>query len=120
MPFDQYERTTAHLGERYQQFVILALGDIILVPTLQVSRGEFAGLRVAALFCAFAIMLLLWQVYVFRAGELLEAGAPGGPSGAGGSVHPSGDAGRCGRHGGLVRPGRHPADRQDTGGVAPY
>ncbi|MEU4474614.1 low temperature requirement protein A [Micromonospora sp. NPDC023888] len=75
VPFDQYERTTAHLGERYQQFVILALGDIILVPTLQVSRGEFAGLRIAALFCAFAIMLLLWQVYVFRAGELLEAGA---------------------------------------------
>ncbi|MBQ1013609.1 low temperature requirement protein A [Micromonospora sp. M51] len=78
VPFDQYERTTAHLGERYQQFVILALGDIILVPTLQVSRGEFTGLRVAALFCAFAVMLLLWQIYVFRAGELLEAGARAG------------------------------------------
>ncbi|MCG5442082.1 low temperature requirement protein A [Micromonospora sp. NIE79] len=75
VPSEQYERTTAHLGERYQQFIILALGDIILVPTLQVSRGPLAGLRVAALFCAFAIMLLLWQVYVFRAGELLEAGA---------------------------------------------
>ncbi|MCG5468117.1 low temperature requirement protein A [Micromonospora sp. LAH09] len=75
VPLDQYERTTGHLGERYQQFIILALGDIILVPTLQVSRGPLAGLRVAALFCAFAVMLLLWQVYVFRAGELLEAGA---------------------------------------------
>ncbi|MBQ1019662.1 low temperature requirement protein A [Micromonospora sp. D93] len=75
VPVDQYERTTAHLAERYQQFIILALGDIILVPTLQVSRGPLAGLRVAALICAFAIMLLLWQVYVFRAGELLEAGA---------------------------------------------
>ncbi|WP_410817495.1 low temperature requirement protein A [Micromonospora sp. 050-3] len=75
VPSEQYERTTAHLGERYQQFIILALGDIILVPTLQVSRGPLAGLRVAALLCAFAIMLLLWQVYVFRAGELLEAGA---------------------------------------------
>lgn len=75
VPVDQYERTTAHLGERYQQFIILALGDIILVPTLQVSRGPLARLRVAALICAFAIMLLLWQVYVFRAGELLEAGA---------------------------------------------
>ncbi|MBQ0977210.1 low temperature requirement protein A [Micromonospora sp. M61] len=75
VPLDQYERTTGHLGERYQQFVILALGDIILVPTLQVSKGELAGLRVTALFGAFAMMLLLWQVYVFRAGELLEAGA---------------------------------------------
>ncbi|WP_433549981.1 low temperature requirement protein A [Micromonospora zamorensis] len=75
VPLDQYERTTGHLGERYQQFVILALGDIILVPTLQVSKGELAGLRVIALFGAFAMMLLLWQIYVFRAGELLEAGA---------------------------------------------
>ncbi|MEU1394675.1 low temperature requirement protein A [Micromonospora zamorensis] len=75
VPLDQYERTTGHLGERYQQFVILALGDIILVPTLQVSKGELAGLRVTALFGAFAMMLLLWQIYVFRAGELLEAGA---------------------------------------------
>ncbi|MET8467129.1 low temperature requirement protein A [Micromonospora zamorensis] len=75
VPLDQYERTTGHLGERYQQFVILALGDIILVPTLQVSKGELAGLRVTALFGAFAMMLLLWQVYVFQAGELLEAGA---------------------------------------------
>ncbi|MET7959122.1 low temperature requirement protein A [Micromonospora zamorensis] len=75
VPLDQYERTTGHLGERYQQFVILALGDIILVPTLQVSRGDLAGLRVTALFGAFAMMLLLWQIYVFRAGELLEAGA---------------------------------------------
>ena len=75
VPLDQYERTTGHLGERYQQFVILALGDIILVPTLQVSKGQLAGLRVTALFGAFAMMLLLWQVYVFQAGELLEAGA---------------------------------------------
>jgi low temperature requirement protein LtrA len=75
VPLDQYDRTTAHLGERYQQFVILALGDIILVPTLELSRSEFDRLRIAALLCAFAIMLLLWQIYVFRAGELLETSA---------------------------------------------
>ncbi|MDG4781786.1 low temperature requirement protein A [Micromonospora sp. WMMD961] len=78
VPIDQYERTTGHLGERYQQFVILALGDIILVPTIRVSRTDLDGIRITALFCAFAVMLLLWQVYVFRAGELLEAGARGG------------------------------------------
>ncbi|WP_433124396.1 low temperature requirement protein A [Micromonospora sp. CA-240977] len=72
VPLDQYDRTTAHLGERYQQFVILALGDIILVPTLEVSRSEFDRLRIVALLCAFAIMLLLWQIYVYRAGELRE------------------------------------------------
>ncbi|MEU7974036.1 low temperature requirement protein A [Micromonospora sp. NPDC049089] len=78
VPIDQYERTTGHLGERYQQFVILALGDIILVPTMRVSRTDLDGIRVTALFCAFGLMLLMWQVYVFRAGELLEAGARAG------------------------------------------
>ncbi|MEU8179349.1 low temperature requirement protein A [Micromonospora sp. NPDC049044] len=79
VPLDQYDRTTAHLGERYQQFVILALGDIILVPTLQLSRSEFDRLRIIALLCAFAIMLLLWQIYVYRAGELLETAAASVP-----------------------------------------
>ncbi|MEU7847933.1 low temperature requirement protein A [Micromonospora parva] len=73
VPLTQYGRTTEHLGERYQQFIILALGDIILVPTLQVSRGHLDQLRLASLLCAFAVMLLLWQIYVFRAGELLVA-----------------------------------------------
>ncbi|MEU4556343.1 low temperature requirement protein A [Micromonospora violae] len=79
VPLDQYDRTTAHLGERYQQFVILALGDIILVPTLELGRSEFDRLRITALICGFVIMLLLWQIYVFRAGELLETAAASVP-----------------------------------------
>ncbi|MET8358573.1 low temperature requirement protein A [Micromonospora sp. NPDC005171] len=79
VPLDQYDRTTAHLGERYQQFVILALGDIILVPTLELSRSEFDRLRIIALLCAFAIMLLLWQIYVYRAGELRETASASMP-----------------------------------------
>ncbi|MFI6063945.1 low temperature requirement protein A [Micromonospora sp. NPDC051227] len=73
VPIAQYKRITGHLGERYQQFVILALGDIILLPTLQVSRSELDPFRIAALLGAFATMLLLWQIYAFRAGELLTA-----------------------------------------------
>ncbi|MGC5288581.1 low temperature requirement protein A [Micromonospora sp. DT231] len=73
VPIDQYKRITGHLGERYQQFVILALGDIVLLPTLQVSRGDLEFFRVLALLCAFATMLLLWQIYVFRASELMVA-----------------------------------------------
>ncbi|MBQ0900985.1 low temperature requirement protein A [Micromonospora sp. U21] len=74
VPIEQYDRTTGHLAERYQQFIILALGDIILVPTLEVSRNQFDRFRLTALFCAFAIMLLLWQVYVFRANQFRLAG----------------------------------------------
>ncbi|RKR92211.1 low temperature requirement protein LtrA [Micromonospora pisi] len=73
VPVAQYMRTTGHLGERYQQFVILALGDIILLPILQVSRGHLDFLRLIALLCAFTTMLLLWQIYAFRAGELVRA-----------------------------------------------
>ncbi|MEO3743602.1 low temperature requirement protein A [Plantactinospora sp. B5E13] len=79
VPVDQYTRTTGHLGERYQQFVILALGDIILLPILQVSRSHLEFFRVVALLCAFTTMLLLWQVYAYRAGELvLAAGSKAG------------------------------------------
>ncbi|MGQ5261256.1 low temperature requirement protein A [Micromonospora sp. ZYX-F-536] len=75
VPLEQYDRTTEHLGERYQQFIILALGDIILVPILEVSQMDLDRLRLSALLCAFATMLLLWQIYVFQAGKLLKAGA---------------------------------------------
>ncbi|MEU4370317.1 low temperature requirement protein A [Micromonospora chersina] len=76
VPFAQYEKTTEHLGERYQQFVILALGDVILVPTLEISRSEFTLARSAAFLSAFAAMLLLWQIYVLGAGDIVRTTAP--------------------------------------------
>ncbi|WP_262282964.1 low temperature requirement protein A [Micromonospora sp. MA102] len=77
VPFAQYEKTTDHLGERYQQFIILALGDVILVPTLEINRSEFTLARSAAFVTAFASMLLLWQIYVLRAGSIVRTTAPG-------------------------------------------
>ncbi|PWU45816.1 hypothetical protein DLJ47_33810 [Micromonospora sp. S4605] len=71
VPLGQYEQTTAHLGERYQQFVILALGDIILAPTLKISTAEFTPARLAAFLVAFLTMLLLWQIYVLGSGAIL-------------------------------------------------
>ncbi|MFD0784749.1 low temperature requirement protein A, partial [Micromonospora azadirachtae] len=72
VPVDQYEKVTEHLGERYQQFVILALGDIILVPTLKISVSDFAAPRLAGFVTAFITMLLLWQLYVYRSGSILN------------------------------------------------
>ncbi|WP_410808892.1 low temperature requirement protein A [Micromonospora sp. 067-2] len=68
VPVEQYEKTAEHLAERYQQFLILALGDIILVPTLEISTADFTRARLGAFLTAFVTMLLLWQMYVFRAG----------------------------------------------------
>ncbi|TDC37536.1 low temperature requirement protein A [Micromonospora sp. 15K316] len=72
VPLDQYEKVTEHLGERYQQFVILALGDIILVPTLKISSSDFAPSRMVGFLIVFVTMLLLWQLYVYRSGSILK------------------------------------------------
>ncbi|WP_446217801.1 low temperature requirement protein A [Micromonospora sp. IBHARD004] len=72
VPVGQYEKTTEHLGERYQQFVILALGDVILVPTLEINTADFTRARLAAFLAAFVTMLLLWQIYVLGAGSIVR------------------------------------------------
>ncbi|MEU4479636.1 low temperature requirement protein A [Micromonospora sp. NPDC023966] len=76
VPVAQYENTTEHLGERYQQFIILALGDIILVPTLEINAADFTRARWVAFLSAFAAMLLLWQIYVLGAGAIVRTTAP--------------------------------------------
>jgi low temperature requirement protein LtrA len=71
VPLDQYGKAGEHLGERYQQFMILALGDLILVPTIRYSQTEPSAARTTAFLVTFANALLLWQIYVYRAGSLL-------------------------------------------------
>lgn len=71
VPLDQYGKAGEHLGERYQQFMILALGDLILVPTIKYSQTEPSAARTTAFLVTFAETLLLWQVYVYRAGSVL-------------------------------------------------
>ncbi|GAA5198633.1 low temperature requirement protein A [Rugosimonospora acidiphila] len=72
VPLSQYETAGRHLGERYQQFMILTLGDLIVVPALKFGQTGFSGLRTAALLAAFAATALLWQIYVFRIGLRFE------------------------------------------------
>jgi low temperature requirement protein LtrA len=72
VPLNQYDKASEHLGERYQQFIILALGDLVLVPTLKIGIAGFSGVRVAAFLLLLATTLLFWQVYVHRAGALLQ------------------------------------------------
>ncbi|WP_348651083.1 low temperature requirement protein A [Micromonospora sp. WMMD812] len=60
-----------HLSERYRQVVIIALGETILISGLQIGSYGAERERVAALLVSFAITVLLWQIYFYRAGELL-------------------------------------------------
>ncbi|MEH1014366.1 low temperature requirement protein A [Micromonospora sp. CPCC 206060] len=73
VPMSQYRVAADHLAERYQQFFTLALGDLILVTVLTYADNDLTGGRTAALLAAFAATVLLWQIYVYRAGALLQA-----------------------------------------------
>jgi low temperature requirement protein LtrA len=73
VPLEQYGKAGEHLGERYQQFMILALGDLILVPTIKYSQTEPSAARTCAFLAAFGTTLLIWQIYVYRAGALLRS-----------------------------------------------
>jgi low temperature requirement protein LtrA len=73
VPTSQYEVAADHLAERYQQFFTLSLGDLILVTSLSYAGSEFTADRTGAFLVAFATTVLLWQIYVHRAGALLQA-----------------------------------------------
>lgn len=73
IPRSQYGLAAEHLAERYQQFFTLALGDLILLPTLIYAGGGFALDRTVAFVLTFVTTVLLWQIYRQRAGVLLQA-----------------------------------------------
>jgi low temperature requirement protein LtrA len=68
------------VAERVRQFFIIALGELILVTGLTVtsSSGSGAG-REAAVVVAFATTVLLWRIYIYRAGEVLGAAVAAAP-----------------------------------------
>ncbi|MEV4543348.1 low temperature requirement protein A [Micromonospora echinaurantiaca] len=60
-----------HLAERYQQFFLIALGETILVAGFAYSPGPYYGTRVVAFGVALATSIVLWRIYVQRAGQIL-------------------------------------------------
>ncbi|MGW4465721.1 low temperature requirement protein A [Micromonospora sp. NPDC004704] len=60
-----------HLAERYQQFLLITLGESILVIGLTFSGSSFAIDRTTAFLVAFLTSVLIWRVYFHQAGHLL-------------------------------------------------
>ncbi|MEV4630404.1 low temperature requirement protein A [Micromonospora sp. NPDC049523] len=60
-----------HLAERYQQFLLVTLGESVLVIGLTFSGASFALDRSTAFLVAFLTTVLLWRVYFHQAGHLL-------------------------------------------------
>lgn len=80
---DQWTIAGGHLAERCQLFVIIALGESVLLTGNSLSHEPELTVAVAAAFAlAFSISVLMWWVYFSRAGRATEifeqARNPGG------------------------------------------
>ncbi|MBQ0980312.1 low temperature requirement protein A [Micromonospora sp. M61] len=62
-----------HLAERYQQFLLIALGEAIFVIGLAFSGSEFHADQTGGFVLALASTVLLWRIYFHAAGGVLDA-----------------------------------------------
>ncbi|WP_329100985.1 low temperature requirement protein A [Micromonospora sp. NBC_01699] len=60
-----------HLAERYQQFLIIALGESIFVLGLTFSSSDFTVDQATAFGLGLLTTVLLWRIYFHRAGRVL-------------------------------------------------
>lgn len=61
-----------HLAERYQQFLLIALGEAIFVIGLAFSGSEFRIEQTGGFALALTTTVLLWRIYFHVAGGLLD------------------------------------------------
>jgi low temperature requirement protein LtrA len=66
------------LAERYQQFIVIGLGETILLTGLTFAT-DFRPEEVAPTVVSFATTMLFWQLYFHRAGSLLPAAIEAAP-----------------------------------------
>lgn len=66
-----------HLAERYQQFYLVAIGETILVSGLTFTRSPGGWQSIVAFSAALATSVLLWRIYVQRAGQILGEAVTG-------------------------------------------
>ncbi|RKR89637.1 low temperature requirement protein LtrA [Micromonospora pisi] len=59
------------VAERYRQLLIIALGVSIFTAGLTLSPDNYTSHRIAAFGVAFATVVLMWRIYIYRAGEIL-------------------------------------------------
>jgi low temperature requirement protein LtrA len=73
MPMSQWQIEGAHFGERFQLFVIIALGESVVLAGVTASETGLSIDVVAALLLAFLSSTALWWLYFGQvAGTVLE------------------------------------------------
>ncbi|MGQ5263194.1 low temperature requirement protein A [Micromonospora sp. ZYX-F-536] len=76
-PSSELPSAAEHLAERHRQFFIIALGELILVSASTLGGEGFAPYRTTAFVVSMATTVLLWRIYLYRAGELSAAAIAG-------------------------------------------
>jgi low temperature requirement protein LtrA len=61
-----------HLGERYQQFFLIVLGESIASAGLAVDAAGLQPAQVAAFAVSVTTTVLIWRIYFYRAGLILS------------------------------------------------
>ncbi|OKJ46688.1 hypothetical protein AMK25_06085 [Micromonospora sp. TSRI0369] len=67
-----WEAAAGHLADRYQQLVLIALGETILAVGIAYTEasGSLRFPQTFGLVIAFITAVLLWRIYFYRAGEV--------------------------------------------------
>ncbi|RGC65399.1 Bacterial low temperature requirement A protein (LtrA) [Micromonospora sp. MW-13] len=60
-----------HLADRYQQLFFVALGEMALSMGRSYSEGDIDPSHTIAFAVSLAISILMWRIYVYRAGQVL-------------------------------------------------
>jgi low temperature requirement protein LtrA len=68
-----------YLAERHRLFFIIALGELILTSGLAYSHSGATLDRIVPAAVAFGTTVLLWRVYIYRAGEVLGTAITAAP-----------------------------------------
>ena len=66
-----------HLAERYRQFMIIALGETIVITARTLGNSDYGPDHLAAFVTAFATTVLLWWIYFYRTREKLGSAITG-------------------------------------------
>jgi low temperature requirement protein LtrA len=72
VPMTAWEVTTAHFAERFQLFIILALGETIVITGATTSELELDAARLTALGLAFASTAAMWWLYFDYVARIAE------------------------------------------------
>ncbi|MEE6258399.1 low temperature requirement protein A [Plantactinospora sonchi] len=68
------------VAERYREFLVIALGMLIFIAALTIGPENYTIHRLTAFGMAFATAVLMWRIYIFRAGEVLPEAIVASPN----------------------------------------